>query len=556
MSGDIMQLALRRCRRNYMPRVVRPDAPLPRGCRGSMQRKQEEELLRQRQCGSSSRKRERSRSNASHSDRPAQQEREAATSAERGGGAVAISSATEADVQPAQEVSPVLYDGSPQFHIVRAGQAVLRATGPAPPKFILGEACANSCKGRSIVAARCESLDDYDKIAASPAVRGCVVSQFENGFFALVFKRPSYEFKALIGCAISKCRLASSLVRQTFELFSSTAHRGDVELEEVACGKAGEIPLFEEAMEALKGTTSGGLNALSANAKRAKTMKQGTPLQKAVLCYGPELKDEIKHREDSEAMIFDVRKPGPHFLDNFVKQKVLALRGVHCECNGGRLEIRETTFRKAMEEPAGKGKPPLYLLKTLIFNGVAGGGETEFVHGVARECCKRSHKDVYSCSNSLCPLGIMTKSGRVKDLGAVCFEDFEMNTRGGTHFLTREERKSLLYVKQRAHYHAFYHQAILHEFVPRLWSVNYGMKEGTVDKTEWFARQGMEGLRLLAAADEAQLNLADEHAKAEARRAVIFYVDEQLFPEDAEGASDAAGVEIWRALQENATPMD
>ena len=287
-------------------------------------------------------------------------------------------------------------------------------------------------------------------------------------------------------------------------------------------------------------------------------MKTLTPLQKAVMCYGQELKDELKSREDSEAMIFDVRKPGPHFLDNFDRQKILALSGVHCECtNGGIVKIRRVTFRDVMETPAAPGKPPLYMLKTLIFNGVSGGGKTELVHGLARECCKRAQKDVYSCSSSLCPLGIMTKSGRTKDLGAICLEDHDMRTRGGTHSLTREERKSLLYVKQRAHYHAFYHQAILPEFVPRLWSVNYG-KDGqaATDKTEWFASQGLEGLHLLAGGDEQRLNLADEHVKAEARRAVIFFVDEQLFPENARGATDATGEEIWRAHRENATPME
>ena len=383
------------------------------------------------------------------------------------------------------------------------------------------------------------------------------MGKFENGFFALVFKHPSYELKALACFAISKCRLAPSLVRQTFELFGSTAHRGDVELEEVACSEAGDIPLFEEALEALKGTRSGDLNALIGNAKRAKQMKQGTVLQKGMLCYKQELKDELKSREDSEAMIFDVRNPGPHFLDNFVKNKVLTLRGVHCERRGDSLVLLKTTFRRAMEEPAGKGKPPLYLLKTLIFNGVAGGGKTEFVHGVARECCKRTQKDAYSMASSLCPLGIMTKSGRIKDLGAICFEDFEMRTRGGTHYMTREERKSLLYVKQRAHYHAFYHQAILPEFVARMWSVNYGKdKDGLTDKTEWFATNGLEGLRLLAEGDVEKLNEAEEHVKAEARRAVIFFVDEQLFPAEAEGATDAVGVKIWRAEMENATPMD
>ena len=452
-------------------------------------------------------------------------------------------------------VSDVVYDGGAQFRIVRREAAT--APGPNQPEATLGEACANHAKGRPLVTARCESLDDYDMIAASPAVRGCVVGSFSNGFFALIFKHPNREFKAMATCSFSTCRISPALVRQAFELFDGTTRRGDVELEEVACGVGG-IPLFEEAMEALKGASSGDLAALTANAKRAKVMKQATPLQMALLIYWREMKDEIKGREDSEAMVFDVRKKGPHFLDNFDRPKILAMRGVHCErAANGRMKIMKVSFRDAMEKPAAPGKPPLYLLKTLIWNGEAGCGKTEFVHGVARECCKRKQKDVYSCASSLCPLGIMTKSGRTKDLGAICFEDFEMRTRGGTHCLTREEKKSLLYVKQRAHYHAFYHQAILPEFVPRLWSINYGKdKKEAPSKSEWFASQGLEGLRLLVEGDEEGLNRAEEHVKAEARRAVIFCVEEQLFPENAEGATDAAGAELWGAEKENATAFD
>ncbi len=590
LPGTILQLALKQSKRSFGDRVERPPCLDARGRGGSMQRKhmlrkQKDELwqmLSAKRGSGDAKPRQTSPADntstlvpqgAAKEEKQKRVERDSRAAKGKKRGRSEESNARSAGARPAagcQEreggaaaslsaaAAAVIYDGAPQFRIVkRAAVSTHGMSVMKPPTLTPGEACANNCKGRPIVAGHCKSFDDYDALAASPAVRGCVVGKFENGFFALVFKHPSYELKALACFAISKCRLAPSLVRQTFELFGSTAHRGDVELEEVACSEAGDIPLFEEALEALKGTRSGDLNALIGNAKRAKQMKQGTVLQKGMLCYKQELKDELKSREDSEAMIFDVRNPGPHFLDNFVKNKVLTLRGVHCERRGDSLVLLKTTFRRAMEEPAGKGKPPLYLLKTLIFNGVAGGGKTEFVHGVARECCKRTQKDAYSMASSLCPLGIMTKSGRIKDLGAICFEDFEMRTRGGTHYMTREERKSLLYVKQRAHYHAFYHQAILPEFVARMWSVNYGKdKDGLTDKTEWFATNGLEGLRLLAEGDVEKLNEAEEHVKAEARRAVIFFVDEQLFPAEAEGATDAIGVKIWRAEMENATPMD
>ena len=63
-------------------------------------------------------------------------------------------------------------------------------------------------------------------------------------------------------------------------------------------------------------------------------------------------------------------------------------------------------------------------------------------------------------------------------------------------------------------------------------------------------------MKLLADEDGRAMNAAEEHVKAEARRAVIFFVDEELFPEGAECATDAIGMEIWRAEMENATPLD
>ena len=56
--------------------------------------------------------------------------------------------------------------------------------------------------------------------------------------------------------------------------------------------------------------------------------------------------------------------------------------------------------------------------------------------------------------------------------------------------------------------------------------------------------------------DAAAINSGGEHDKAVARRAVIFCVDESLFEEGAQGATDAVGLELWRAEQANATPLD
>ena len=79
----------------------------------------------------------------------------------------------------------------------------------------------------------------------------------------------------------------------------------------------------------------------------------------------------------------------------------------------------------------------------------------------------------------------------------MCLYDFSLVSRLD-HRLGREEIKGLLYSKERAHIPARYHQAILHEWIPRMWSVNYGVDVmGNVDKTEWFSSQFVPSLAAL-----------------------------------------------------------
>ena len=64
--------------------------------------------------------------------------------------------------------------------------------------------------------------------------------------------------------------------------------------------------------------------------------------------------------------------------------------------------------------------------------------------------------------------------------------------------LGRDEAKGFLYVKERAHIGARYHQAVFYEFVPRLWAINMGQdQQGQADPSEWFRAEHLEGLAML-----------------------------------------------------------
>ena len=144
----------------------------------------------------------------------------------------------------------------------------------------------------------------------------------------------------------------------------------------------------------------------------------------------------------------------------------------------------------------------------------------------------------------------------IKELGAIGLYDFEMKA-NLNNWLSMEEAKGMLYVKERAHIAARYHQAVFYELAPRFWAINYGKDEdGKLDSSHWFNENWLPSLGLLVKEDEAGLRDADSHEQAVARRAVIFTIDEDLFDQGHQGATDAAAVAQWKMDMDYATPLD
>ena len=140
-------------------------------------------------------------------------------------------------------------------------------------------------------------------------------------------------------------------------------------------------------------------------------------------------------------------------------------------------------------------------------------------------------------------------------LDAVGLYDFEMKSKINSR-LSCEEANNLLYVKERAHIGARYHQCVFYEFVPRIWAINMGHdQQGEDDPSEWFRNEHLEGLAKLVQEDAEGLKSSSGHDQAIARRAVIFVVDECLFDGGAQGATDALAVAYWEEGMSSATPL-
>ena len=195
---------------------------------------------------------------------------------------------------------------------------------------------------------------------------------------------------------------------------SASMGRGNVQLQEK--GTTDEMPDFDEACAELWKIDTAGFRALHANALKAKALKRMSPLQTAIVTYYTDLKEWVNCKEEADAMVFHMYKPRPHFLNDFKRDTVLNLKGVHFEMRGG---IQTITLKDAISKEQAPGKPPLLYANTFIFVGAPSTGKSEFIHGVCRECCQRRGKQKYGMSASIDPYGLMTKKRH--DQGAWCY---------------------------------------------------------------------------------------------------------------------------------------
>jgi len=219
-----------------------------------------------------------------------------------------------------------------------------------------------------------------------------------------------------------------------------------------------------------------------ANALKAKLERNVSVLQAAVLTYPKDMCDILKAMDEAMPVVKKLEHPGKHFLNDFIQSEVVNLEGVHLVSRSGvyvveRIALKELLWAKADRHSVFG----LYNSKTLIFNGRSFMGKTEFCNALAREFATRKEKAAYGWG-TIDKYGAVTRASQMHFLGCFVFDDFSLTTRGGTHKLSTEEVKHLLYVEQRGTVHAFYGDAIFPEHIPRVWSVNFKCAK---DVTHW-----------------------------------------------------------------------
>ena len=232
----------------------------------------------------------------------------------------------------------------------------------------------------------------------------------------------------------------------------------------------------------------------------------------------------IRENQDALPLFEKLSSPGPEFptayAPDVLRYQCLYLDPITLKINRTRL------WDCLYGDPA---MLKMHADRSMWFIGPAGFGKDELCRGIARNFCERYEKLSYVITQSLDPLGVMTKSGAIGKAGAFVFTDFTLKTKLDDR-LSVAEQKAFLYTKQRAHYNCRYSEAVLPAFVPRLMAVNSGARQdGSINYADWFDREGLSGPAMLANDDEASFRTADTHQVALARRVLIIKVDRPCF---------------------------
>lgn len=273
--------------------------------------------------------------------------------------------------------------------------------------------------------------------------------------------------------------------------------------------KGGPLLSFEECQNELNNYTMSKLQEFIANSKIAKKQNQATALQESVLIIKNELTKWVEWCQKSSSVIFDI-KGGPVYPDGFLKDHS-TLMGY--QVVAGSKQPVQISLKDHMNTTS-------FFCKSAFFVGKQGGGKSSIAMALARLCAIRCRREKILFSKSFDPIGELTRSGLINQVGSFVFSDFSwvslMNTR-----LMDEDIMAILDVAEPASFKCRYHVGIMEKFVPRFFCINAGKTaDGGMDHGAGFDEDGLAVLGALARGQSLQ-NFTDKQV-AMARRVVIF----------------------------------
>lgn len=251
-----------------------------------------------------------------------------------------------------------------------------------------------------------------------------------------------------------------------------------------------------------------------AEARRLRVIKSETPLSRAVMVMGTELDSFVTERAKADAIVLRVA-PAP--TDVPIANYPADISKDMLECVGWSWD---SVFRRIVKHSWDDYvNTELHLLKSAILVGPGGGGKSNLMRQMARRFGLMYDKRVFVFTKQLDPLGVLTKSGTLLDVAAVCATDFDPVSQNGVE-LTSEGLKGLLDCEEGGGYACRYHQAVIKGGIPRLFAVN-GDDKTAIDA--WFTKFPVTSpLASLVRKDDAALRVMQPDYQAICRRVIIF----------------------------------
>ena len=273
--------------------------------------------------------------------------------------------------------------------------------------------------------------------------------------------------------------------------------------------KSAGLLSFEECQQELSKLTIGSFQAFVANSKLAHKQGKASRLQQSVLVVQKELGQWLEWSEKTSSTIFNI-KDGLIYPEGFLKDHsdLMGYQILPGSKQPVQISLKEFMYTSSCTQ------------KSAFFVGKQGGGKSSIAMSLARLSAVRRHREKIFFSKNFDPVGELTRSGMIKQIGGFVFSDFcwvsLMNTR-----LMDEDIMAILDVQEPASFKCRYHVGIMEKGIPRFFCVNAGKdRSGSMDHGAWFDEADVSVLGALARGKD--LSSFTDKEQAMARRTVIF----------------------------------
>ncbi|CAE8588222.1 unnamed protein product [Polarella glacialis] len=192
------------------------------------------------------------------------------------------------------------------------------------------------------------------------------------------------------------------------------------------------------------------------------------------------------------------------------------------------------------------------LQKCTILGGVAGGGKTTVAHAICRMHTQALGLSCYGAVSACDQYGTLTKAGKTEEMGAYMWDDCDAVS-GNNAGMTPNDIKNMETIDRQSGYHARWTPARFQRLRSKVLCMNtdsHGSSASMIAHMPW--------IEWLIAGNLALLNAATQDQQAQARRAVVYSLNDAYAgpeaPHEVESLDNAMASRMatraeWRARQ-------